>query len=162
MVKNWYYSPVMDAAEGFFICDVIHKNESHRSAVVGSCNRSVPFLPRRVLFMRTNRNKHKRWCSESIFVQFHAQGWIFSCMLLLENVKKERKRRRKSFSYIPQIQCTINDVCYMLSCIYIQYRVLDLFNISEFVLSLRCWKCITFYVLYLGNTTPDEKKLDLM
>ena len=41
--------PVMDAAEGFFICDVIHKNESHSTAVVGSCDRSIPFLPRRVL-----------------------------------------------------------------------------------------------------------------
>ena len=41
--------PVMDAAEGFFICDVIHKNESHSTAVIGSCDRSIPFLPRRVL-----------------------------------------------------------------------------------------------------------------
>ena len=49
--------PVMDAAEGFFICDVIHKNESHSTAVVSSCNRSIPFLPRRVLHIRMNTHQ---------------------------------------------------------------------------------------------------------
>ena len=49
--------PVMDAAEGFFICDVIHKNESHSTAVVGSCDRSIPFLPRRVLHIRMNTHQ---------------------------------------------------------------------------------------------------------
>ena len=41
--------PIMDTAEGLFVCDIVHEDETHGSAVVRRRYRSISLLARRVL-----------------------------------------------------------------------------------------------------------------
>ena len=41
--------PIMDTAEGLLVCDIVHEDETHGSAVVRRRYRSISLLARRVL-----------------------------------------------------------------------------------------------------------------
>ena len=41
--------PIMDTAEGLFVCDIVHEDETHGSAVVRRRYCSISLLARRVL-----------------------------------------------------------------------------------------------------------------
>ena len=49
MMMMMRHTPIMDTAEGLLVCDIVHEDETHGSAVVSRRYRSISLLARRVL-----------------------------------------------------------------------------------------------------------------
>ena len=49
MMTMMRHPPIMDTAEGLLVCDIVHEDETHGSAVVRRRYRSISLLASRVL-----------------------------------------------------------------------------------------------------------------
>ena len=49
MMMMMRHTPIMDTAEGLLVCDIVHEDETHGSAVVRRRYRSISLLASRVL-----------------------------------------------------------------------------------------------------------------